>query len=219
MKPILIADDHPLFRAALRQAVSAAFPDTPIEEADSLPALQTLVEQQRQYSLLLLDLHMPGTHGFSAVIYLRDHYRDTPLVVISASDEADVMQRAVGFGANGFIPKSASLDTMVDALNQVLSGQTWLPEAARTSSAIPASASEQELARRISSLTPQQFRVLGMLLEGMANKVIAIELHVSEATIKAHMTAILRKLGVRNRTQAVLLLRDIAIDAREGVKD
>ena len=215
MDPILIADDHPLFRAALRQAVSAAFPDTPIEEADSLSTLQALVEQQRAFSLLLLDLHMPGTHGFSAVIYLREQYQKTPLVVISASDEPDVMQRAVSFGANGFIPKSADLDTMVTAMHQVLTGETWLPPAARTSSATPASASEQELARRISSLTPQQFRVLGMLLEGMANKVIAIELSVSEATIKAHMTAILRKLGVRNRTQAVLMLRDIAIEAAQ----
>ena len=212
MDPILIADDHPLFRAALRQAVTAAFPDAPIEEADSLAALQALVEQQRVFSLLLLDLHMPGTHGFSAVIYLREQYQNTPLVVISASDEADVMQRAISFGANGFIPKSSNLDTMTDAMKHVLNGESWLPPVARHSTAVAASASQQELIKRIRSLTPQQFRVLGMLLEGMANKVIAIELEVSEATVKAHMTAILRKLGVRNRTQAVLLLRDIAIE-------
>ncbi|KAF0810719.1 transcriptional regulator DegU [Alcanivorax sp. S71-1-4] len=212
MDPILIADDHPLFRAALRQAVAGCFTDAPITEADSLAAVQHLVEAQRSFSLLLLDLHMPGTHGFSGLIYLREQYPQTPLVVISASDEPDIMQRAVNFGANGFIPKSTSLDTMTDALKAVLKGDTWLPVTARQSSATAASASEQELARRITSLTPQQFRVLGMLLEGMANKVIAIELNVSEATVKAHMTAILRKLGARNRTQAVLLLRDIAID-------
>lgn len=212
MDSILIADDHPLFRAALRQAVAGCFTDAPITEADSLAAVQHLVEEQRRFSLLLLDLHMPGTHGFSGLIYLREQYPQTPLVVISASDEPDIMQRAVNFGANGFIPKSTSLDTMTDALKAVLKGDTWLPAAARHSSATAVSASEQELARRITSLTPQQFRVLGMLLEGMANKVIAIELNVSEATVKAHMTAILRKLGARNRTQAVLLLRDIAIE-------
>ena len=201
---ILIADDHPLFRAALRQAVKAAFADATLHEVDSLAALERIGEQN-------MDLHMPGTHGFSGLIYLRGRYPRTPVAVISANEAIDVIHRAIHFGATGFVPKSASLDVMTHALQNIARGEQWLPEHARRAMPrdLPDHSAMQE---RVRSLTPQQFRVMGMLLAGMQNKLIAYELDVSEATIKAHMTAIFRKLGVRNRTQAVLALKDLAID-------
>ncbi|EKF75881.1 transcriptional regulator DegU [Alcanivorax hongdengensis A-11-3] len=216
MTDILIADDHPLFRAALRQAVEASFSEASIHEADSLAALEQIGQQGQHFDVILLDLHMPGTHGFSGLIYLREQYRKVPLVVISATEDVDVIQRAIHFGADGFIPKSASVDTMTEAMRQIMDGKQWLPEKARRAMP-PTLPDHTAMKERITSLTPQQFRVMGMLMEGMQNKVIAYELDVSEATIKAHMTAIFRKLGVRNRTQAVLALKDLAIDA-QGVE-
>ena len=211
MTNILIADDHPLFRTALKQAVSASFSDARIHEADSLAALESLGQQSVPFDIILLDLHMPGTHGFSGLIYLREQYRKVPLIVISATEDVDVIQRAIHFGADGFIPKSTPVDTMTSAMKQVMDGERWLPEHARR--AMPPTLPDlSAMSERIASLTPQQFRVMGMLMEGMQNKIIAYELDVSEATIKAHMTAIFRKLGVRNRTQAVLALKDLAIE-------
>ena len=216
MTTILIADDHPLFRAALKQAVAASFVDATIHEADSLATLETLGQQAIPFDVILLDLHMPGTHGFSGLVYLREQYRKVPLVVISATESVDVIQRAIHFGADGFIPKSASIETMTDAMGKIMGGERWLPEHARR--AMPPTLPDHSgMSERIASLTPQQFRVMGMLMEGMQNKVIAYELDVSEATIKAHMTAIFRKLGVRNRTQAVLALKDLAIEP-QGVE-
>ncbi|AFT69167.1 Transcriptional regulatory protein degu [Alloalcanivorax dieselolei B5] len=211
MTRILIADDHPLFRAALRQAVASSFADARIIEADSLAALERLGQDEAVFDLILLDLHMPGTHGFSGLVYLRDIYQRVPLAVISANEEVAVIQRALHFGADGFIPKSASVDAMTEALERIMNGERWVPEKARGPRP-PDLADYTAMRERITSLTPQQFRVMGMLLEGMQNKVIAYELDVSEATVKAHMTAIFRKLGVRNRTQAVLALKDLAID-------
>lgn len=208
---ILIADDHPLFRAALRQAVEVSFTEANIQEADSLAALEKLGQDQVPFDLILLDLHMPGTHGFSGLIYLRELYRDIPLVVISANEEVDIIQRALHFDADGFIPKSASVEAMTDALGEIIDGKRWVPEKARRP--LPPDMDDFAAMReRIASLTPQQFRVMGMLMEGLQNKVIAYQLEVSEATVKAHMTAIFRKLGVRNRTQAVLALKDLAIE-------
>ena len=211
MTTILIADDHPLFRAALKQAVMASFTDANIHEADSLSGLEELGHKSLPFDVILLDLHMPGTHGFSGLIYLREQYRKVPLVVISATEDVDVIQRAIHFGADGFIPKSASVETMTEAMEKIMAGERWLPEYARRAMP-PTLPDHSAMSERITSLTPQQFRVMGMLMEGMQNKVIAYELDVSEATIKAHMTAIFRKLGVRNRTQAVLALKDLAIE-------
>lgn len=211
MTTILIADDHPLFRAALKQAVMASFTDADIHEADSLAGLEDLGQKSLPFDVILLDLHMPGTHGFSGLIYLREQYRKAPLVVISATEDVDVIQRAIHFGADGFIPKSASVETMTEAMEKIMAGERWLPEYARRAMP-PTLPDHSAMSERITSLTPQQFRVMGMLMEGMQNKVIAYELDVSEATIKAHMTAIFRKLGVRNRTQAVLALKDLAIE-------
>jgi len=210
---VLIADDHPLFRMALKQAVTQAFPNARVVEAENIDQLERLTDAGEDFSLLLLDLNMPGAHGFSGLIYMRERYQDIPMVVVSASEEAAIIHKAVEYGANGFIPKSASMDVMVAAIEQVCAGERWLPPNILPQNNPLLNADDHDLAKCIASLTPQQFRVLGMLAEGQLNKQIAYELSVSEATIKAHMTAIFRKLGVRNRTQAVIRLQNLDVES------
>ena len=210
MPTILVADDHPLFREALRGAVARALPGAQLREADSVDALYALVEREPDADLLLLDLTMPGAHGFSALVHLRALHPQLPVMVVSAREEPAVMRRALDHGAVGFLPKSADSATLAAALDAVLAGDRWAPPAALKAPA--ANADEHDAAQRVRELTPQQFRVLQMLGDGLLNKQIAYELNVSEATIKAHMTAILRKLGASNRTQAVLIAGRLAVD-------
>jgi DNA-binding NarL/FixJ family response regulator len=207
---LLIADDHPLFREALRGAVARVLPEAVLKEADNVEKLYALVESEPDADLLLLDLNMPGAQGFSALVHLRGQFPQVPVVVISAREEASIMRQAIEYGASGFIPKSASLETITQALQEVLDGQVWLPPALATAS-VP-TATDADLAVRIASLTPQQFRVLCMLGEGLLNKQIAWELGVSEATVKAHMTAIMRKLGASNRTQVLVMTSRLALE-------
>lgn len=203
---IIVADDHPLFREALQQAVGNFFEDASFAEADSFDSLQGVVAKNEDADLVLLDLDMPGAHGFSALAWLRTQYPALPVVIVSAASDPRVMRRSVEFGSSGFIPKSSSLETIAGAINSVLGGDVWLPESALATED-EAMREDQELAQRIGTLTPQQFRVLMMLAEGLLNKQIAAELGVSEATIKAHVTAILRKMGLRSRTQAAVAAR------------
>ena len=210
MSTILIADDHPLFREALRGAVQRILPDASLCEADSVDALYGLVEANPDADLLLMDLNMPGAHGFSALVHLRALHPQLPVVVVSAREEPAVMRRALDHGALGFIPKSADSETIGIAVGQILDGERWAPAAAASAPAMDRD--EEAVARRLRELTPQQFRVLQMLGEGRLNKQIAWDLGVSEATIKAHVTAVLRKLGVNNRTQAVLMAGRLAVD-------
>ncbi|MDR1076710.1 MAG: response regulator transcription factor [Xanthomonadaceae bacterium] len=210
MPTILIADDHPLFREALRRSVQRVMPDVELFEADSVDALYALVETQPDADLLLLDLNMPGAQGFNALVHLRAQHPQLPVVVVSAREEPIVMRRALDHGALGFIPKSADSETIGQAIEHILDGERWAPPEAHSAS--PTSPDEREVAQRLRELTPQQFRVLQMLGVGRLNKQIAYDLNVSEATIKAHVTAILRKLGVSNRTQAVLMIGRLAVD-------
>jgi DNA-binding NarL/FixJ family response regulator len=203
---IVVADDHPLFREALQQAVGDVFGSVSFVEADSFDTLRTAAEANEDADLVLLDLDMPGAHGFSALAWLRSQFPALPVVIISATTDPRVMRRSVDFGSSGFIPKSSSLKTIATAIQSVLDGEVWLPEAALTTED-EALREDQELAQKIATLTPQQFRVLMMLADGLLNKQIAAELQVSEATIKAHVTAILRKMGLRSRTQAAVAAR------------
>ncbi|HCH4659627.1 TPA: response regulator transcription factor [Vibrio parahaemolyticus] len=203
---IIIADDHPLFRNALFQSVHMAVSGANLLEADSLDALLALLAKEEEPDLVLLDLKMPGANGMSGLIHLRAEYPDLPIVVVSASEEPTVVSqvKSHGAGAFGFIPKSSDMRELVNALNQVLNGDPYFPEGLITNNAAC-----NDLAEKIAALTPQQYKVLGMLSDGLLNKQIAYELNVSEATIKAHMTAIFRKLGVKNRTQAVIMLTEM----------
>lgn len=211
MREILIADDHPLYRDALRRAVNQAVPDAQLYESDSVPALLAQVEAHPDAELLLLDLHMPGARGFSALAHLRGQHPGLPVIVVSAHEEGTVARRAVGHGAAGYIPKSSSAETIVEAIRQVLDGEIWLP-AQLGSHAAELKSDEARIAARVAELTPQQFRVLAMIAEGLLNKQIAFELGVSEATVKAHMTAIMRKLGCNNRTQVALAASQLALE-------
>lgn len=202
---IIIADDHPLFRNALFQSVHIAISGANLLEADSLDALLTLLNKESDPDLLLLDLKMPGANGMSGLIHLRSEYPDLPIVVISASEEPNVVSQVKSHGAFGFIPKSSDMRSLIAALNQVLNGEPYFPAHLLVDGFVG-----NDLAEKVAALTPQQYKVLGMLSDGLLNKQIAYELNVSEATIKAHMTAIFRKLGVKNRTQAVILLKEMS---------
>ncbi|TXK62258.1 response regulator transcription factor [Alkalisalibacterium limincola] len=210
MPTILIADDHPLFREALKGAVAQVLPDANLIEADGTEALYALAEVNPDADLLLLDLTMPGANGYSALVHLRGSQPQLPVIVVSAREEPAVIRRALDHGAVGFIPKSSDAATIRDAIATVLDGGTWAP--AQALSADGVSDEEADIAARLRELTPQQFRVLSMLGTGLLNKQIAYELGVSEATVKAHMTAILRKLGASNRTQAILLASKLSVD-------
>lgn len=209
---IIVADDHPLFRDALSHAIGKLSPDAVIVEADSLESLQQVVEANPDADLLLLDLNMPGVSGFSALAYIRKAHESLPTVIVSALDDASVIRRAIQHGASGFIPKSSSMQTIESAVDAVLQGEVWLPDGVSTDGD-GLDDEEARIAASLSSLTPQQFRVLMMLGEGLLNKQIAYQLDVSEATIKAHVTAILRKLNVTNRTQAVLAVQSLTVKA------
>lgn len=211
MKELLIADDHPLFREALRGVLARAFPDTAIHEAAGLAPLYELIERHPDADLLLLDLDMPGTSGFSALVHLQAHHPQLPIIIVSAHDDPLLMRRALDHGAMGYIPKSADAAMLADALLCVLEGDTWLPDTVVPE--LGASPEEQQAAARVRELTPQQFRILQMVGAGQLNKQIAHELGVSEATVKAHMTAILRKLRANNRTQAVLIAGRLGLTA------
>ena len=210
MTTILVADDHPLFREALRGAVVRVIPDARLHEADNADGLYAMADAHPDADLLLLDLNMPGTHGFSALVHLRGLHPELPIVMVSAREEAGVIRRALDHGAMGFIPKSSNAEVLGTALRQVLDGDRWIPDVAVSAPSTPAD--EHDIAARVRELTPQQFRVLQMLGSGKLNKQIGYELGVSEATIKAHMSAILRKLGASNRTQAVLMAGKLAVD-------
>jgi DNA-binding NarL/FixJ family response regulator len=213
---ILIADDHPLFRDALRRAVTRIFPDQALHEADSVQALSALIEREPCADLLLLDLNMPGAEGFSALVHVRATWPALPVVMVSAREEPALMRRALGHGAAGFVPKSASVETISEALHAVLDGDSWLPPGVARDDAT-LDPDERQLAARIAELTPQQYRVLTMLCTGLLNKQIAWELGVSEATVKAHMSAIMRKLGANSRTQVVLMTGKLSLDGRSSV--
>jgi DNA-binding NarL/FixJ family response regulator len=205
---LVIADDHPLFRDALRQAVASVVTPARIDDAGSFEELTSLLERDSDVDLVLLDLTMPGINGFSGLIYLRAQYPAIPVVIVSASDDIGTIRRSLDFGASGFIPKRFGVETLRDAILKVMEGDVWVPPDVDLASA--ADPDMTRLRDRLVTLTPQQVRVLMMLSEGLLNKQIAYELGVSEATIKAHVSAILQKLGVESRTQAVIAAAKIS---------
>lgn len=205
---IVIADDHPLFRGALRQAVSHALEGAKVSEVGSLEALTKALAEDGDADLVMLDLTMPGVQGFSGLLFLRADHPEIPVIVVSANDDPAVIRRCIEFGALGFLPKTAEVEQMGEAIRAVLDGSVWTPPGVDLSA--PVDAEIADMVRRLSTLTPQQVRVLMMLSEGLLNKQIAYELGVSEATVKAHVSAILTKLNVDSRTQAVIAASKIA---------
>ena len=204
MLKFILADDHPLFRDALTTTLRSAFPKDQLDAAGSIDAVKALIDASGEPDLLLLDLNMPGSEGFFGLIHLREHYPALPIVVISAMEDPAIIQRSIAYGAFGFIPKSSPAQLFIDGIRAVLEGDVWLPPSLKAAVG-RLSREETDFSKRVAALTDQQFKVLMHLTEGRLNKQIAYDLHISEATVKAHITAIFRKLGVQNRTQAVIL--------------
>jgi len=199
---LMIADDHPLFRGAMREAVNGLPGRVECTEAGSFDDVAALLDKGSEFDLVLLDLSMPGARGFSGLMYLRAQYPGVPVAVVSANDDPMAIRRCMEFGASGFIPKTLGVEGMRAAISRILGGGVFTPPDIDLTSGSDAEAAE--LMARMATLTPQQVRVLMMLSEGLLNKQIAYQLGVSEATVKAHVSAILQKLGVESRTQAVI---------------
>ncbi|WP_395651613.1 response regulator [Brevundimonas sp.] len=204
MDRIVIADDHPLFRAALSTAMARASPDVVIEETSSLAGARAALATG-PVDLLLLDLKLSDSEGFAGLAGIRADFPAAPVAIVSASDDEGTVRRALAFGAAGFIPKSASLETMAEALGSILGGDIWAP-------ALSELEPGESMESRIASLTPSQLKILIGLQQGRLNKQIAFDLGVTEATIKAHLTGVFRKLGVHNRTQAVIAAQALTTD-------
>jgi DNA-binding NarL/FixJ family response regulator len=207
---LLVADDHPLFRAAVLHVLHGRLPQFRTLEAASAATLGQMLAEHPEIELVLLDLSMPGTRGFSALLHVRGEYPELPVVIISSNDHPRVIRRAQQFGAAGFIPKSAPADAMGEAIEAVLEGGSWFPPMAAERSEADA-----ELAAKLAQLTPQQFRVLLCLADGLLNKQIAATLGLAENTVKVHVTAILKKLGCYSRTQAAVLVKGLEAEGVE----
>ena len=212
---LLVADDHPLFRDALKRLMAGFWPGARVLEAADAEGVLALAEAQPQADLLLLDLTMPGARGFGVLVHLRAQHPALPVVMVSARDDADTRRRALEHGAVGFLSKSASPAEMQRTLDAVLAGEAPEPPPA----ARPVDADERAIAARVASLTPAQFRVLSRVAAGLLNKQIAWELGIGEATVKAHMGAVLDKLGASNRTQAVLMLGRLGLEPAAPIPD
>jgi DNA-binding NarL/FixJ family response regulator len=212
---VLIVDDHPLYRLALKGAVAAACENCEIVEADSVGGLFDALDRCPHIDLLLLDLNLPGACGFSALAHLRGSRPELPIIVVSASDDTRTVRQALAFGAQSFVSKSADAANIGRSIRAVLRGEVVTPAGLDGHWESSAETFELEIAQRMAQLTPQQFRVLGMLCAGRLNKQIGDDLNITEATVKAHVTAILRKLGASNRTQAVLLAGRLAREPGE----
>jgi len=205
-----VADDHPLFRNAMLEVIKQHYPDSSVNESMDLDSTIRDLEKNDETDLLLLDLRMPGSQDLFGLIMVREKFPSIPVAIISAIEEPDTINRAIGHGACGYIPKSCSPQTIHLAIEEMLHGGRWIPEEFRDS-ITPVDSEEKDLAAKIATLTPQQYKVLCYLREGWLNKQIGFEMGVTEATVKAHISGIFRKLGITNRTQAVIMLSKMSL--------
>jgi DNA-binding NarL/FixJ family response regulator len=221
MAKILIVDDHPLFREALSSVVQQSFDHATILEASTIQETVAVIESQSDIDLIMLDLNLPGTSGFGGLLTLRTQFPKQPIVVISGTHDQRIIDEALSYGVVGFIPKSVPKSMLREAIDEILAGGVFTPPSYRKvgEQEQESSGGDSDTAKRLASLTPQQFRVLQMLSEGKLNKQIAYELNVGETTVKAHVSAILRKLNVYSRTQAVIKARMMEFDTIMGTED
>ncbi|TDF37633.1 response regulator transcription factor [Alteromonadaceae bacterium M269] len=204
----IIADDHPLFRGALKQAVQSVI-DGEIYEAENFEQTMSLLEEYPEIDVVFLDLNMPGNEGFTGLSAIRNAYPSIQAVMVSAEENPTIIRKALDFGASGYIPKSSDLNDIADAISVILDGELWLPEGVKEKVEGIQNEEGQAFAKKLDQLTPHQFRVLKLVADGLLNKQIAYELDVQETTIKQHMSAILKKLGVFNRTQAGIIFKQV----------
>ena len=208
----IIADDHPLFRVALSQALQTILgPAAELFQANSMAQLWPLLRTNPDTQLILLDLKLPDAEGFAGLTALRTEYPDISVLMVSAIEDPAVIKQALQLGAAAYLPKSAPLEVLSDAVAAVLNGDRWLPAELQTAVAQAKDLIDHDFASRLEQLTPQQFRVLKMIADGLLNKQIAYEMNVQETTVKQHVSAILRKLNVNNRTLAGILFEKLRL--------
>lgn len=210
---VLIVDDHPLFRDALRGTVQSAYPEAVTVDAVSLDNAVELLDQGSGVDLALFDLSMPDVNGFEGLLHLRKQFPRLPVLIVSSLEDRDIIQRALEYGAAGFVPKSAGRDAIALAISEVMQGSVYVPPDIDLYDNEGVASEADTFEEKLKSLTLQQLRVLGMLREGLLNKQIAAELSISPTTVKAHVSEILRKLGVGSRTQAVIAASRIDFDS------
>jgi DNA-binding NarL/FixJ family response regulator len=215
MITLLIADDHPLYRDALKGALKLSANELDIIETGDLNSTVKAIDET-EIDLLMLDLHMPGSSDLFGFLHIQKLYPDLPIAVISGTEDASLISKIVGLGAMGFIPKTASASQIGEALNAMLDGDVWLPESVRVKIQ-DVDENFSKLAENVASLTPSQYKVLCYMRDGLLNKQIGYNLDIAEATVKAHVTAIFRKLGINNRTQAVLIASELQLEPPESV--
>ena len=213
---VIIADDHPLFRSALKHAIVECIDDAGTLEADNFSELLTAIEATPSLEIVFLDLHMPGNDGFTGLTQLQNHYPDLVVIMVSSDDNDETMQKAINFGAAAFIPKSADLTTIASAIDTVLAGDIWLPELIEKNENQQTELANQRLAKQLAQLTPQQYVVLTKVADGQLNKQIAYDLNIKETTVKKHVSAILEKLEVNNRTLAGLAYQQLMLAPGEN---
>ncbi len=217
MVTLLIADDHPLYRDALKGAISLKSDEITIIETGDLNSTVDAL-QNTEVDLLMLDLHMPGSSDLFGFLHIQKQFPDLPISVVSGTEDAALISKIVGLGAMGFIPKTASAGEINEALTSMLEGDVWLPESVRLKIQ-DVDDNFSQLAENVASLTPSQYKVLCYMRDGLLNKQIGYNLDIAEATVKAHVTAIFRKLGINNRTQAVLIASELQLEppAKESI--
>ena len=210
MITLLIADDHPLYRDALRGALSLSLPALTLKEAGDLNTTVDILNNE-DIDLLLLDLHMPGSNDLIGLLHIRKLFPELPVAVVSGTEDTTLISKIISVGALGFIPKTASAQEIANAVEAILDGDVWLPD--NLSEDVDEVNEEfSELADKVASLTPSQYKVLCYMRDGLLNKQIGFNLDIAEATVKAHVTAIFKKLGINNRTQAVLIASQLELE-------
>lgn len=185
-------------------AVTLAYPDAKPCEVSTLDAAISELEADRDYDIALLDLNIPGVHGFEGLLRLRSLHPKLPVLVVSGFENDQIIDEAMSYGASGFLPKSLGRDVLATAIGSIMSGNIYLPDNVHSDNEVTTSEAKAKTIERLLSLTPQQLKVLFMLREGLLNKQIAYELDVGATTVKKHVSEILRKLQVHSRTQAVI---------------
>lgn len=207
----LIIDDHPLFREAMHSAVEAAYPNAKVRETSSMSGALLALDANDAFDLILLDLKIPDTVGFDGLLKLRTTYPRLPIVVVSGHEDPEIIKNVISYGAAGFIPKSTRKVALTKAIKSVMNGEIYLPEGYRDPEPTVQLCEERKVVLdKLLTLTPQQLRVITMIQNGLLNKQIAYELQVGETTVKAHVSEVLRKLGVNNRTQAAVKLSSLS---------
>ncbi|MEM0909697.1 MAG: response regulator transcription factor [Pseudomonadota bacterium] len=211
MVKFLIADDHPLFREALRSALQTEFNKVVYLESDSFASTMDVIRKNRRLNLILLDLSMPGCENYYGLLRVKQNFPEIPVAVVSANEDIEVISQVLAFGADAYIPKSTPTSDFIHAIKLVLDGESWLPEDVKAR-LVEVKSETKEVAEKVRELTPKQFQVLRHIKKGMMNKQIADTLNVTEATVKAHISSIFKSLGVKSRTQILVAIDKLNLD-------